>query len=106
MPQSAKKRVKGPRCVVAIAGSAGALEAFERFFSNVPEKLGVAFVVLQHMDPVQKSYLPELLARTTEIPISAIKGGEKLEADHIYTLSPGEALVLENGHFVTRKFEN
>jgi len=39
--------------IVGIGASAGGLEAFDQFLSNVPEKSGMAYVVIQHLDPTQ-----------------------------------------------------
>jgi len=46
--------------IIGIGASAGGLEALEQFLSNVPEKSGMAFIVIQHLDPTQKGMLPEL----------------------------------------------
>jgi two-component system CheB/CheR fusion protein len=51
--------------IVGIGASAGGLEALEQFMSNVPEKSGMAYVVIQHLDPTQKGMPPELLQRIT-----------------------------------------
>ena len=37
--------------IVGIGASAGGLEALELFLANVPEKSGMAFVIVQHLDP-------------------------------------------------------
>ena len=55
--------------IVGIGASAGGLEAFEQFLSNVPENSGMAYVVVQHLDPTQKGMLPELLQRITKIKV-------------------------------------
>jgi two-component system CheB/CheR fusion protein len=55
--------------IVGIGGSAGGLEALEKFFANVPAKSGMAFVVIQHLAPHHVSILAELLGRTARIPI-------------------------------------
>jgi two-component system, chemotaxis family, CheB/CheR fusion protein len=53
--------------VVAIGASAGGLEALEQFFNNMPIDSGVAFVVIQHLDPTHAGVMPELLQRTTSM---------------------------------------
>ncbi|MCX6160934.1 MAG: hypothetical protein NTV87_06310, partial [Ignavibacteriae bacterium] len=37
--------------IVGIGASAGGLEALEQFFGNMPKDSGIAFVVIQHLDP-------------------------------------------------------
>ena len=51
--------------IAGIGASAGGLEALEQFLSHVPEKSGIAFVVVQHLDPTHKGVMPELLQRVT-----------------------------------------
>ena len=40
-----------PFVVVGIGASAGGLEALSELLANLPEKTGMAFVVVQHLDP-------------------------------------------------------
>lgn len=91
-----------PRCVIAIGGSAGALDAYERFFKALPEDIDAAIVVLQHMDPEKKSLLHELLGRMTKLPVHLAKNGEAIQAGHVYALEPGITLALSRGLFVGR----
>ena len=49
--------------IVGIGASAGGLEALEQLLGNMPEESGMAYVVVQHLDPKQKGMLPELLQR-------------------------------------------
>lgn len=51
---------KQPLCIVAMGGSAGALEAFEQFFSKCPPDTGVAFVLVPHLDPTHKGIMLKL----------------------------------------------
>ena len=59
--------------IVGIGASAGGLEALEQFFGNVPENSGMAYVVIQHLDPTQKGMLPELLQRITKMNVFQAK---------------------------------
>ena len=51
--------------IVGIGASAGGLEALEQFLGRVPVGSGMAFVIVQHLDPTQKGIMPELLQRAT-----------------------------------------
>src|SRR5690349_17621007 len=51
--------------IVGIGTSAGGLEALEQFLKHVPQANGMAFVVVQHLDPTHKGMLVELLGRAT-----------------------------------------
>lgn len=53
--------------VVGIGASAGGLEALEQFLTHVPAQSGIAFVIVQHLDPTHKGIMPELLQRTTAV---------------------------------------
>ena len=75
---------KAPFLVVGIGASAGGLESLERFFQNVPEGSGMAFVVIQHLSPDFKSMMDELLARHTAMPIHRAEEGMVVEPDHVY----------------------
>lgn len=55
--------------IIGIGASAGGLEALELFLGNVPEKCGVAFVVVQHLDPTREGIMVELLKRATVMPV-------------------------------------
>ncbi len=68
---SARDTEKFP--IIGIGASAGGLEALEQFLSNVPEKSGMAFIVIQHLDPTQKGMLPELLQRITKMKVYQVK---------------------------------
>ena len=56
--------------IVGIGASAGGLEALEIFLRNVPVASGMAFVIVQHLDPTYKGMLPELLQRATPMPVA------------------------------------
>ncbi len=83
--------------VVGVGASAGGLEALERFFANVAAKTGLAFVVVQHQDPVRPSELPALLQRVTELPVAALVDRTLLLADHVYVAPPGKDVSLLHG---------
>jgi hypothetical protein len=63
--------------VVGIGASAGGLEALEHFLSRVPENSGMAFVIVQHLDPTRKGIMPELLQRTTSMNVIQVKDRTK-----------------------------
>src|SRR5437660_1471519 len=72
--------------VVGIGASAGGLEAFTDLLRHLPEKTGMAFVLVQHLDPTHGSVLPEILSRATKIPVTEVKDGTKVEPDHVYDI--------------------
>jgi two-component system, chemotaxis family, CheB/CheR fusion protein len=58
--------------IVGIGASAGGLEALEQFFENVPKDSGMAFVVVQHLDPNRVGIMPELLQRITLMKVMQV----------------------------------
>lgn len=77
--------------------SAGGLEAFRQLLDHLPVDTGMASVLVQHLDPTHKSILTELLARSTEIPVSEVGDGMKVEPDHVYVIPPNTGMGISGG---------
>jgi len=88
-------RTKFP--VVGIGASAGGLEALEEFLSGVPQQTGMAFVIVQHLDPTHKGIMPELLQRATQIKVTQARDFMKVEPDHIYIIPPNKDMSILHG---------
>ena len=82
--------------IVGIGASAGGLEAFEQFLTNVPENSGMAYVVIQHLDPTQKGMLPELLQRVSKMPVTQVKDLIKIKPDCVYVIPPNKTMSILN----------
>ena len=82
---------------MGVGASAGGLEAFTEFLRHLPPAPGLAFVLLQHLDPTHESQLPELLARATPLPVTEVRRNTPVDANHIYVLPPGKQLHIANG---------
>ena len=72
--------------VVGIGASAGGLEALEQFFKNMPKDSGMAFVVIQHLDPTHVGIMPELLQRTTSMMVIQVTDNLEIKPNHVYVL--------------------
>ena len=83
--------------MVGIGASAGGLDAFERFFRHVPPDSGMAFVIVQHLDPTHKSLLVELLQRFTPLPVLEIEDGMAVPPNHVYVIPPNNDLTIAGG---------
>ena len=86
--------------IVALGASAGGLAAFEAFFTGlggVSGLKGAAFVLIQHLDPVHKSLLTELIQRRTELPVTEVTAPTALVPGHVYVITPGHDLTLTQG---------
>jgi two-component system CheB/CheR fusion protein len=83
--------------VIGIGASAGGLEAFKKLIKAIPEKSGMAYVLVQHLDPNHESNLPELLQKVTRIPVSEIAHDVKVVPDHIYIIPSNKMLQANDG---------
>ena len=83
--------------VVGVGASAGGLAAFRQLLGAIPEKSGLAWVLVQHLDPNHESMLPELLQRATKIPVLEIADEVTVLPDHIYILPSNKMLVANDG---------
>jgi two-component system, chemotaxis family, CheB/CheR fusion protein len=86
-----------PRLLVGLGASAGGLDAFKSFFANMPPQSGMAFVLVQHLDPHHKSLLVELLSSHTAMPVAQAEDGMRVAADHVFVIPPNAVLTIEGG---------
>jgi two-component system CheB/CheR fusion protein len=82
--------------VVGIGASAGGLEAFEQFFTNMPAKSGMSFVLIPHLSPEHKSMMVDLLKRYTDMDIHEAREGMEVKPDHVYIIPPNKDLAIAN----------
>ena len=83
--------------IVCIGASAGGLEAFEQFLSNVPKDSGMAYIVIQHLDPTQKGMLPELLQRISSMEVLQVEDRMTVEPNRVYVIPPNKTMSILNG---------
>ena len=94
-PQPPKTAQNFP--IVGIGASAGGLDAFKRLLGAIPENSGMAYVLVQHLDPSHESILPEILQRVTKIPVHEITEDIYLAPDHIYIIPSNKILTSTDG---------
>lgn len=83
--------------IVGIGASAGGLDAFKRLLTAIPESSGMAYVLVQHLDPSHESILPEILQRVTKIPVHEITEDIHLAPNHIYIIPSNKILTSTDG---------
>ena len=83
--------------IVGIGSSAGGLEALEQFLGHVPADSGMAFVIVQHLDPTRKGIMPELLQRATGMKVLQVKERTTVRPDCVYVIPPNKNMSLLHG---------
>ncbi|HLJ64497.1 MAG TPA: chemotaxis protein CheB [Stellaceae bacterium] len=85
--------------MVGIGASAGGLDAFQKFLDALPAASGMAFILVQHLDPTHQSMMVELLAGHTPMSVRHVSEGMLLEGGSVYVIPPGVYLSIEKGAF-------
>src|SRR5579883_2637627 len=91
--------------VVGVGASAGGLEAFIELIKAIPQRSGMAFVLVPHLDPTHESAMTELLGRATKLPVLQVQDGMKVTPDHVYVIPPGREMTIRQGvlHLAVRR---
>ena len=85
--------------IVGIGMSAGGLEVASAFLRAMPADSGMAFVIVQHLDPTRESLLADLLRRETKMPVVPVKEGMRVDSNHVYVIVPAKTLLIKDGIF-------
>jgi len=72
--------------LVGVGASAGGLDSFQKFLKAVPENSGMAYILVSHLSASHESKLPEILSRSTNIPVRVITDDCRVEPDHVYVI--------------------
>ncbi|MBI5583367.1 MAG: PAS domain-containing protein [Deltaproteobacteria bacterium] len=91
-PQAAEENPAFP--IIGLGASAGGLEALERFFAWVPLDIGMAFIIVPHLDPDHASLMTELLRRVTQLEVSEAQDGVQVKPNRVYVIPPNKDLSL------------
>src|SRR6476659_6004867 len=91
--------------IVGVGASAGGLEAFRSLLQTLPANTGMAFVFVQHLDPVHESLLTKLLSHATRMPVMEVTEGTAVEPNHVYVIPPNTSMGIRGGilHLLARK---
>src|SRR5271167_5126217 len=81
--------------VVGLGASAGGLDAARRLLAALPADTGMAFILIQHLDPTHASMMVDLLAGHTPMKVQQAADGMPLECEHIYLIPPGAYLSIQ-----------
>src|SRR3954453_21920155 len=83
--------------IVCVGASAGGLEAFTELLTHLPDDTGLAFVLIQHLDPSHESHLTELLSKASKMLVSEVKDETRAEANRVYVIPPRCNLSISDG---------
>src|SRR5438445_9663969 len=93
-----EKQKSSPACpIVGIGGSAGGFEAAMEFLRQLPSKTGMAFVIVQHLDPHHASRLSNLLGKVTAMPVSEVTRTTTPKPNTVYVQPPNKCVFAKNG---------
>ena len=82
--------------IAAVGASAGGIEAFTELMSNLATDTGMAFVLVQHLDPEHHSMLTELLSKKTAMRVKEVVNGMTVEPNHVYVIPPNATMSISN----------
>ena len=94
--EKAKPASEADFLIVAIGASAGGIEAFTDLMSALPADTGMAFVLIQHLDPNHRSLLTELISKKTSMSAKEVTNGMAVEPDHVYVIPPNAIMSISN----------
>lgn len=83
--------------IIGIGTSAGGLEALEHFLGHVPRNSGLAFVIVQHLDPTRQGIMPELLQRKTGMRVIQVRDRTRVLPDCVYVIPPNKDMSILHG---------
>src|SRR5216684_3096043 len=83
--------------VVGIGASAGGLEAVSELIADLPATTGMAFLLVQHLDPMHESFLTEILAKKAAFAVETATDGTTVKPDHLYVIPPNAIMTVADG---------
>ena len=97
---SAQEASDGSLIAVGIGASAGGLEAFTELLAHLPLTTGMAFILVQHLDPHHQSALQEILSAKTSMPVIQVQSNTPINPDHVYVIPPNNLMLIRDRRLV------
>ncbi|MDR3579623.1 MAG: chemotaxis protein CheB [Oryzomonas sp.] len=94
---TSSRQERSPFPIVGIGASAGGLEALEQFLGRVPANSGMAYVIVQHLDPTHKGIMPELLQRATAMEVFQVRDRMRVKPNCVYVIPPNRDMSILHG---------
>jgi two-component system CheB/CheR fusion protein len=92
--------------IIGIGASAGGLQALEAFLGNTPSENGMAFVIVQHLDPNRESILADLLRRHTAMPVFQVTDNMQVQPNNVYGVPTNRNMALFHGTLLLTETES
>ncbi|WP_328285774.1 chemotaxis protein CheB [Rhizobium mesoamericanum] len=89
--------------IVGVGASAGGIPALKAFFEKMPANPGMAFVIVTHLSPDRESFLHEVVARYTLLPVAVTEQGMVVRENHVYVMPSNTILTIKGGRLQIRK---
>jgi two-component system, chemotaxis family, CheB/CheR fusion protein len=83
--------------IVGIGALAGGLESLEKFFRHMPPESGIAFVVVQHLDPTRHSSMLEIMSRFTNMTVHTAADRMIVSPNTVYLIPPNKNIGIQEG---------
>ena len=87
--------------IVALASSAGGLNALSVVLAGLPEDFPASILVVQHLDPRHRSLMAEILSKRTQMKVKQAEQGDQLQSGWVYIAPPNHHLLVENNATLT-----
>ncbi len=87
--------------IVCVGGSAGGLDAYIRLLQNLPNDMGVAIVIVNHIT-ILPTQLHEILPRYTTMPVKLITEDLLIEPNHVFIIPANRDLHVDDEVFHLR----
>lgn len=88
--------------IVGIGASAGGLEPIIELLSAMPARCGMAFLVVQHLDPSRPSELASIIAKSTPLRVLEAVEDAPIEVDHVYVIPPNTSMLVVQGRILLK----
>ena len=86
-----------PFAIVALAASAGGLNAISKVLAGLRAAFPAPLVVVQHLDRHHRSLMAEILGRRTALAVRQAAHGERIRSGIAYIAPPDHHLLVEPG---------
>lgn len=84
--------------IVCVGGSAGGLDAYTRLLTHLPDGMGIALVIVNHLRTVA-TLLHEILPRFTTMPVKLITDRLDVQPNHVFIIPEQRDLHVLDGQF-------